>query len=346
MAERTSFIVYYEWFDYLDMLRPESAYKILHSVRDYLKDGKESEEFTEPAEKMAYSLLMRQVTRDTEKYLETCEKRSEAGRKGGRPVKHDSSGSKAKKANAFSEKQAKAKKADNEYEYEPDNENEYDNGDDVDYVSDRVCGKVESSNTYDTDTILSLFQDKYKETFGHDYKTLSTAELDEVKTKFREKNVTEDDINTYFDRKFYGTGNGDVNHFLCDGTFKLCRAVEQEPPHKDCEQESTVGKGEYLTDEPIVIGVSADPEKVSKARSDLHDKQAEWQKFMIVQPDWDSEDKVNEINASRERIKFFANAGEKELNDPKNQAKYGKESCEIALHTLQAEQQTTSSAEI
>lgn len=210
-------------------------------------------------------------------------------------------------------------------------------------------GKVESSNTYDTDTILSLFQEKFKETFGHDYRTLSTAELGKVKAKLKERNVTENDINTYFDRKFYGTGNSDVNHFLCEGTFKLCREAEQEPPHKGYEPESTVGKGEYLTDEPIVIGAPADPEKVSKARSILREKQEQWQKFtpsIIVQPDRDEKEEADAINTSRKRISFFANAGEKELNDPKNQAEYGKEFCEISLHTLQKEQQTTRSAEI
>ena len=65
--------------------------------------------------------IIAQMDKDIEKYNETCAKRSEAGKLGGRPKKQEE----AKKANGFSEnqkKQGKAKKADNEYEYDNDND--------------------------------------------------------------------------------------------------------------------------------------------------------------------------------------------------------------------------------
>lgn len=84
--------------------------------------GQEPEEM-DPVTAMAFSFIKSQMDKDIEKYNETCAKRSEAGKLGGRPKKQEE----AKKANGFSEnqkKQGKAKKADNEYEYEYDNDND------------------------------------------------------------------------------------------------------------------------------------------------------------------------------------------------------------------------------
>ena len=84
--------------------------------------GQEPEEM-DPVTAMAFSFIKSQMDKDIEKYNETCAKRSEAGKLGGRPKKQGE----AKKANGFSEnqkKQGKAKKADNEYEYEYDNDND------------------------------------------------------------------------------------------------------------------------------------------------------------------------------------------------------------------------------
>ena len=75
----------------------------------------------DPVTAMAFSFIKSQMDKDIEKYNETCAKRSEAGKLGGRPKKQEE----AKKANGFYEnqkKQGKAKKADNEYEYDNDND--------------------------------------------------------------------------------------------------------------------------------------------------------------------------------------------------------------------------------
>lgn len=68
---------------------------------------------------MAFSFITSQMSRDAEEYEKVCEKRREAGKKGGRPPKSEisqtnDSEEKAKKANGFFEKQTKAKKPDND----------------------------------------------------------------------------------------------------------------------------------------------------------------------------------------------------------------------------------------
>jgi uncharacterized phage protein (TIGR02220 family) len=79
---------------------------------------------------MAFMFISEQIKRDKEKYMQVCEKRKEAGKKGGRPKKEKTE-EKAngfsenqmenKKANGFSENHPKAKKANNK-EKEKDKE--------------------------------------------------------------------------------------------------------------------------------------------------------------------------------------------------------------------------------
>ena len=133
---KQSFVLYYSYRKHLQILTDEERGKLLMALMDYGESGKEPE--LDGAALMAFSFITCQMDRDAEKYAETCRKRSESGKKGGRPKKAEASEdkpkkakskskkqSKAKKANGFSEKQSKAKKADNEYEY--DNEYDYDN---------------------------------------------------------------------------------------------------------------------------------------------------------------------------------------------------------------------------
>ena len=99
---------------------------------------------------MAYSFIRSQIDRDFEKYEETCRKRAEAGKLGGRP----------KEANGFSEKQMKAKKANgfSEKQNNPDNECDNDNENDNDIKNKYSCAfeafwsayprKKEKANAY------------------------------------------------------------------------------------------------------------------------------------------------------------------------------------------------------
>lgn len=116
---KDSFVLYTKYLDNIQALSMEQRGMLFTSLMLYAS-GQDPEEM-DPVTAMAFSFIKSQMDKDIEKYNETCAKRSEAGKLGGRPKKQEE----AKKANGFSEnqkKQGKAKKADNEYEYDNDND--------------------------------------------------------------------------------------------------------------------------------------------------------------------------------------------------------------------------------
>lgn len=117
---RDSFVMYCGYMDQIKLLSMEQRGLLLTCLIEYVS-GKELTEM-DGMTMMAFSFIKSQIDRDAKKYEEVCQKRSEAGKAGGRPKKANALSEKAKKANGFSEKQTKAKKADNEYEYDNDTE--------------------------------------------------------------------------------------------------------------------------------------------------------------------------------------------------------------------------------
>lgn len=109
---KKSFILYADYLEHFLRLPNEEAGLLIKATLVYVNSGDENS--LPPAADMAFSFIKKQIDRDSEKWRETCKKRSEAGKKGGRP----------KKANAFSEKQTKAKKADNDNVNDTDNDND------------------------------------------------------------------------------------------------------------------------------------------------------------------------------------------------------------------------------
>ena len=119
MAQDTKkgFVLYYDYRKHLSLLTDEERGKLLIALLDYGEHGTEPE--LEGAALMAFSFISGQMDRDAEKYAETCKKRSEAGKQGGRPKKAEESKenqNKTEKANAFEEKQSKTKKGDTDTE--------------------------------------------------------------------------------------------------------------------------------------------------------------------------------------------------------------------------------------
>lgn len=121
---KESFVLYVKYLDNIEMLSMEQRGILITALMSYVagKDIPDMDGMTA----MAYSFIKSQIDRDFEKYEETCRKRSEAGKLGGRPKAKDSEEKheKAKKSNGFSEKQ---NNPDNDNEYDSDNENDIKN---------------------------------------------------------------------------------------------------------------------------------------------------------------------------------------------------------------------------
>lgn len=127
MGENKGFIVYHSYRECFEDLSDEEVGILFKAMLGYSETG-EMPEMPKPL-KVAFRFIKQQMDANKEKYIEKCNKRSEAGAKGGRPRKETQEEKangfyedelKAKKANGFSEKQTKAKKADKEEDKEED----------------------------------------------------------------------------------------------------------------------------------------------------------------------------------------------------------------------------------
>jgi len=106
MAEdKNSFIAYCDWMETFEELPDDKAGQLAKHLFRYVNDlNPKSDDILINA---VFANIKNALKRDLIKYKEIKVKRSESGKKGGRPKKQV----KAKKANALSEKQTKAKKA-------------------------------------------------------------------------------------------------------------------------------------------------------------------------------------------------------------------------------------------
>lgn len=110
-----SFVMYDSWMDMVEDMTEEEAGQLLKAIYAYRKDRdyKPSDRAIRPA----FNILKQRFEEDDQAYQEKIEKRAEAGKKGGRPKAKETKRkqTKAKKANAFFEKQ---KNPESEFESE------------------------------------------------------------------------------------------------------------------------------------------------------------------------------------------------------------------------------------
>lgn len=132
--KKESFIFHKAWWDNTRHLPAQAKVEIYDSLFQYVFEGIEPEFDPMSAASMAFSFIKKHIDDDKTKYQKTCEKRAEAGRRGGlakqanarEQAKNDNNGQQtlANLANANFAKQTLANLADNDNEYEYDNENE------------------------------------------------------------------------------------------------------------------------------------------------------------------------------------------------------------------------------
>ena len=124
--KKISFLLYVEWREQLEMLSDEECGKLIKALLAYVSDGTKPE--LSGAANMAFAFIRAQLDRDLEKWEDKCQKRSDAGKKGGlaraSKAKQTSSKSKQSQATLSNAKQSQANQADKEKEKENENENE------------------------------------------------------------------------------------------------------------------------------------------------------------------------------------------------------------------------------
>lgn len=105
---KNAFLLYMDRLEVLDDMTDEDTGKLFKAIRDYVKNGSTPERGTIVS--VAFLSIKPALDSDAEKYETTCKKRSEAGKRGGRPRGRKKQ-EETKKANAFDEKANESKKS-------------------------------------------------------------------------------------------------------------------------------------------------------------------------------------------------------------------------------------------
>ena len=77
---KRSFVMYADYEKHIARLPDEDAGKLIKAILAYVNTGEEVP--LSPAADMAFSFMKERIDRDSEKWAATCQKRSEAGKKG------------------------------------------------------------------------------------------------------------------------------------------------------------------------------------------------------------------------------------------------------------------------
>ena len=129
--EKKSFILYHSYEKQIRLLTREERGDLLTAIFDYETTGKVPGGLSGKVE-IVFSVISTALDRDREAYEEICQRRSEYGKKGGRPPKKRTDGQGVDTPPFFSEKtisiSEKAEKADKDNGNENENDNDDDNG--------------------------------------------------------------------------------------------------------------------------------------------------------------------------------------------------------------------------
>lgn len=120
MADKKSFVMYESWGAAIEKMNNEQAGELIKAIYAFQKNSDVVPE--DPAIAFVFEIIKQKLEEDNKRYEEVCAARSEAGKKGGRPKANASDkkqmvSEESKKSKCFSEK---AKKADNDNEYDND----------------------------------------------------------------------------------------------------------------------------------------------------------------------------------------------------------------------------------
>lgn len=116
--EKKSFILFAEHEEIFESLTDKQAGQLIKGIFKYEKTQEIPQ--LDKTVRVAFIPIKQILDKNREEYIKKCEKNKENGRKGGRPKKSEETEINPKKPNGFSENRTKAKKADNEYEYDND----------------------------------------------------------------------------------------------------------------------------------------------------------------------------------------------------------------------------------
>ncbi len=146
VEKKKSFLLYCDLKPQIDLLSYEDKGRLLEAIFDHECGGEVKQ--LPPMAQIVFKGMEAQLTRDRQRYEETCSKRAEAGKKGGLKSSQKRSKMKQKEANEADIDKEKEKEKEKEKDIEKDIEIDKDNDNDIDKETDPfaetrvVCNKM------------------------------------------------------------------------------------------------------------------------------------------------------------------------------------------------------------
>lgn len=184
---RKGFYLYHTYANLFKRISAEDCAELIRALFDFSMNGAMPENLS-PAADAAFAVISEEMASSFKKYDEISEKRAQSGKKGGRPAKKDEDAAedeKAKKANAFSEKQKKqllSEKANafNRIEYNRVECNRVEDCNNIDYSSYSTSTQNSSSVAVATDNPVSVVETREIKEIIDAWNTLSSLGIQPI----------------------------------------------------------------------------------------------------------------------------------------------------------------------
>lgn len=143
--KRATFVLNFDWLRFFDKLTGDESKELIYAIFKFAQDETDTDFSDSPFLDMAWYMIKPTLAKYKHDYEETCRKRQESGKKGGRPKKEKSE--ETKENLLVFEKPAET----NCNLKNPDSDCEYDNDSEYDSDYDNVCvneNEEKSTHTY------------------------------------------------------------------------------------------------------------------------------------------------------------------------------------------------------
>ena len=209
MAEKSSFVMYNEWGDAIDLMSYEQKGMILEALLNYNR-GLEVSFDADPSLKFIFAMFKQRIDSDRERYQKVCGAKAAAGTKGGEAKAAKQNVAEASKASICQEDVAEASICQQNLANVADSDSDSDSESDSDSGFDLDSGSEKDSEKQNIKTIVEYLNG----VIGAHYKPDTPKTVSLIKARMRE-GFTVDDFKTVIDKKAaHWARDGDMQKYL------------------------------------------------------------------------------------------------------------------------------------
>ena len=227
--KKETFLFYADWLNVIRDLPSEVQLEVYQAIAEYAIYDNLIE--LKPLAKVAFGFIKQTIDRDTQKYISISEKRSEAGKRGGRPLKNNE----LKESNEKQKKQLLSEKSKKSNCPLNDNDNDNDNvNDNISFLekkkqkSDVLVSDLENENS---ESPLEILQTPKEQSGGGRKKfTIPTPEEVQAYCDERKNGITGQQFCDFYSSKGWKVGSQPMKDWKAAVRTWEIRRKDQLPP--------------------------------------------------------------------------------------------------------------------